>query len=83
MNHNGKLNMSLLKETCFARRVQFRSSMHFFVGKVWVGYDIPYREEPNGRFNSDEGRRDHKFAYLIKMSLTPQLGVAHSCGYHP
>ena len=44
VDQNDKLNMSLLKETCFAHRVQFRQSMHFskFVfflggGKVGVG----------------------------------------------
>ena len=67
--------MSWLKETRSAHRVQLE--------KLGLGYDIPYREEPNCRFHSDEGRRDHKFAYLTKMSLTPQLGVAHSCGYNP
>ena len=39
VDQNDKLNMSLLKETCFVHRVQFRSSMHFskFVifGKSW------------------------------------------------
>ena len=29
VDQNDKLNMSLLKETCFAHRVQFRSSVHF------------------------------------------------------
>ena len=43
-----KLNLSLLKETCFAHRVQFRSSMHFskfdISGKSCVGlrYFIRY-----------------------------------------
>ena len=29
VDQNDKLNMSLLKETCCAHRVQFRSSVHF------------------------------------------------------
>ena len=29
VDKNDKLDISLLNETCFAHRVQFRSSMHF------------------------------------------------------
>ena len=61
-DQNVKLNMSLLKETCFTHRVLFRSSMHctkfVIFGTSWLEYDVSSVVQLERR--SGTGRRSRR-----------------------